>query len=379
MIAALEGKPLHEPRSVAEAAQAMTALAREKRRVAFVGGGTEMSLGAPPERIDAVMRTSGLSRIVEYQPADMVMVVEAGVALGALQQAAHEHRQRLALDPPWSDRATIGGIVAASSFGPRRARYGAVRDLIIGVQLVRADGTVARGGGKVVKNVAGFDLPKLACGSLGTLGLIAGATFRLHPLPEASETVVVPGISAEEVVATVARARSAQLEPAALAALRGASGFELALCFEGFGKGVEQQVARLRQLAPNARTDEAIWERHDAIRTGGPLRIKVAALGTHLAAVEKALLPLALDFAWYPTLGTGFAAGAAAGGAAALVSDARAELGRRGGSLVVQAAPDGLRVDPWGPPPASFPLMQRLKDNFDPEHRLNPGRFVGGI
>ena len=143
---------------------------------------------------------------------------------------------------------------------------------MIGVRVVAADGEIVKGGGRVVKNVAGFDLPKLACGSLGTLGLIAGATFRLHPLPEASETVVVAGLSAEEVVATVARARSAQLEPAALAALRGASGFDLALCFEGFGNGVEQQVARLRQLAPNARTDEAIWERHDAIRTGGPLR-----------------------------------------------------------------------------------------------------------
>ena len=380
MTEAFPGKPVHEPLGVPEAAQLLSALARDKQRVAFVGGGTELSLGAPAERIDAVVRTRGLSRIVEYQPADMVMVVEAGVTLAVLQQAAREHRQRLALDPPWPDRATIGGIVATSSFGPRRARYGSVRDLIIGVQMVRADGTVARGGGKVVKNVAGFDLPKIACASLGTLGLIAGATFRLHPLPEASETLVLPGLSAADVAATVAQVRAAQLEPAALAALRGASGYDLALCFEGFGKGVQQQVARLRQLAPSARADDAgIWARHDAVRTGGPLRIKVAALGTHVAAVEKALSPLALDFAWYPTLGIGFAAGVAVEGAAALLSDARAELARRGGSLVVQAAPAGLRIDPWGPPPASFPLMQRLKDNFDPEHRLNPGRFVGGI
>ena len=379
MIAALEGKPAHEPRSVSEAAQVLSALARDKQRVAFVGGGTELSLGAPPERIDATLRTRGLSRIVEYQPADMVMVVEAGVTLAALQQAAREHRQRLALDPPWPDRATIGGIVATSSFGPRRARYGAVRDLIIGVQMIRADGTVARGGGKVVKNVAGFDLPKLACGSLGTLGLIAGATFRLHPLPEMSQTVVVPGLSAADVVAIVARTRAAQLEPSALAALRGRSGYDLALCFEGFGKGVQQQVARLRQLAPSAREDDGIWASHDAVRTGGPLRVKVAALGTRLAEVDKALSPLALDFVWYPTLGLGFASGTARGEAASLVADARAQLTRRGGSLVVHAAPAGLRVDAWGPPPAGFALMQRLKDNFDPGRRLNPGRFVGGL
>lgn len=379
MIAALEGRPMHEPRSVAEAAQVLATLARDKQRVAFVGGGTELSLGAPPERVDAVVRTHGLSRIVEYQPADMVMVVEAGVTLSALQEAAREHRQRLALDPPWPSLATIGGIVATSSFGPRRARYGAVRDLIIGVQMVRADGTIARGGGKVVKNVAGFDLPKLACGSLGTLGLIASATFRLHPLPEASETLVVPDLSAADVVATVARMNQAQLEPAALAALRSSAGYELALCFEGFGKGVQQQVARFRQLAPAARADDAIWVAHDAVRTGGPLRIKVAALGTQLARVEKVLAPLALDFAWYPSLGLGFASGLAAEQAAALLADARAELARVGGSLVVQSTPADLRVDPWGPPPPGFPLMQRLKDNFDPEHRLNPGRFVGGL
>jgi glycolate oxidase FAD binding subunit len=379
MIAEFEGKPAHEPRTVAEASQVLSALARERRRVAFVGGGTELSLGAPPERIDAVVRTGGLGRIVEYQPADMVMVVEAGLTLAGMQQAAREHRQCLALDPPWPDRATIGGIVATSSFGPRRARYGGVRDLIIGVQMVRADGTVARGGGKVVKNVAGFDLPKLACGSLGTLGLIAGATFRLHPLPEASETMVVPGLSSAEVVATAGRLRAAQLEPTALAALRGPSGYDLALRFEGFGKGVRQQVAQLRKLAPAARDDEGIWARHDAIRSKGPLRVKVAALATHLPHVDSALSPLALEFAWYPTLGIGFGAGAAAQGAAAQLADARGELALRGGSLVVQSAPAGLRVDAWGPPPASFPLMQRLKDNFDPEHRLNPGRFVGGI
>jgi glycolate oxidase FAD binding subunit len=379
MIPAFEAAAAHEPESVAEAARVMGELAREGRRIAFVGGGTELELGATPERIDAVVRTRGLRRILEYQPADMVMVVEAGVTLAEMQAAAREHRQRLALDPPWPDRATIGGIVATGAFGPRRARYGAVRDLIIGVELVRADGAVAHGGGKVVKNVAGFDLPKVASGSLGTLGLIAGATFRLHPLPEASETVVVPGLSPAEVVATVARIRAAQLEPAAAAALRGPSGYDLALCFEGFGKGVEQQLGKLRQLSPSARGADDAWARHDEVRTGGSLRIKVAALPTDLPEVDRVLAPLGLRLAWYPTLGLGFASGAAGEHASASIADARAELARRGGSLVVQAAPRELRADPWGPPPPAFAVMRRLKDNFDPDHRLNPGRFVGGL
>jgi glycolate oxidase FAD binding subunit len=379
LISAFEAAEQHEPESVAEAARTMQELARGGRCVAFAGGETELELGGRPARIDAVVRTRRLRRIVEYQPADMVMVVEAGVTLAEMQAAAREHRQRLALDPPWPDRATIGGIVATGAFGPRRARYGGVRDLIIGVELVRADGAVAHGGGKVVKNVAGFDLPKLACGSLGTLGLIAGATFRLHPLPEASETVVLPGLSAAEVVAAVARLRAAQLEPVAAIALRAPSGYDLAICFEGFGKGVEQQVTKLRQLAPSARAASDEWPRHDLVRVGGPLRIKVAALPTQLPDLDQLLAPLGLRFAWYPTLGLGFAAGAAGEEAPALLADARAELVRRGGSLIVQTAPADFPFEPWGPPPASFPIMQRLKQNFDPDHRLNPGRFVGGL
>jgi glycolate oxidase FAD binding subunit len=378
LISAFEAAEQHEPESVAEAARTMQELARGGRCVAFAGGETELELGGRPARIDAVVRTRRLRRIVEYQPADMVMVVEAGVTLAEMQAAAREHRQRLALDPPWPDRATIGGIVATGAFGPRRARYGGVRDLIIGVELVRADGAVAHGGGKVVKNVAGFDLPKLACGSLGTLGLIAGATFRLHPLPEASETVVVPGLSAAEVVATVSRIRAAQLEPAAGAALRGPSGYDLALCFEGFGKGVEQQVAKMKQLAGSTRPAAHEWQRHDAIRVGGPLRIKVAALPTDLPEVDELLAPLGLRFAWYPTLGLGFASGQVGDRTRSLLAGAREEL-RQGGSLVVQAAPPDLGVEPWGPPPPAFEVMQRLKDNFDPDHRLNPGRFVGGL
>src|SRR5262249_7892182 len=161
-----------------------------------VGGGTDLGLGAPPARLDAVLATSGLDRVVEHAPSDQIVVVEAGRTLGQLQSVLAEHGQRLALDPAMPGKKTIGGIVAADAFGPRRARFGSVRDLIIGVSFVRADGAAARGGGKVVKNVAGFDLPKLFVGSLGTLGLITTATFRLHPLPEEEVSVLLPGRTA---------------------------------------------------------------------------------------------------------------------------------------------------------------------------------------
>ena len=238
-----------------------------KHRIAFIGGGTQLDLGNPPNAIDAEVRTDRMNRIIDYSPSDMVLTAEAGVTIASINAAAREHRQMLALDPPQPERATIGGVVATGAFGPRRARYGTVRDLIIGVTLVRADGVVARGGGKVVKNVAGFDLPKIACGSLGTLGMIAETTFRLHPLPEKSATAVFRGLNPERVLAKTRKIREMQLEPASVVALRTASGtYDLGIRFEGFSKGVDQQMQRLDAV------DESFD--HDAARTGGRTRIR---------------------------------------------------------------------------------------------------------
>ncbi|HEX3758211.1 MAG TPA: FAD-binding oxidoreductase [Kofleriaceae bacterium] len=393
-IAGVRPRAVVAPASLDECAAWMAEAARDKLRLGFVGGGTALELGAPPAGLDAVVRTERMARIIEHAPADQVVLVEAGVALGALQASLAAHGQRLALDPPAADRATIGGLVATAGFGPLRARYGAVRDLIIGVTLVLADGTVARGGGKVVKNVAGFDLPKIACGSLGTLGLIAAAAFRLHPLPEVVQTVQVSGLRPEQVVALLGAARDAQLEPTCAVAVTaaGAPGtpgrFDLGVRFEGFGKGLAQQVARLAELARAAGapaeplSDDAaaaFWRRHDAVRTAVPLRIRVAAPPAQFPAVAAQLAGLG-PLAWYALLGVGFAGGevdpAAAGPA---ITAARAALVAGGGSLVIERAPAGLGIEPWGPPPPAFAIMQRLKRRFDPDGRLNPGRFVGGL
>ena len=333
-----------------------------KHRIAFVGGGTQLALGNPVEA-DAEVRTERLTRIVDYSPSDMVLTAEAGVTLAQVNAAAAEHGQRLALDPPQPDRATIGGIVATGTFGPRRARYGTVRDLIIGVTLVRADGVVARGGGKVVKNVAGFDLPKMACGSMGTLGMIAEATFRLHPMPEKSATAVFRGLSTADVFAKTKSMRDLQLEPVSVVALRVASGqYDLGVRFEGFGKGVDQQMQRL------GAHDEPFD--HDAARTGGPTRVRIGSLPSRFAAVAaivETLDPKA--FAWYPTLGVGFLE---CGGSAAALVAARDSIGQ----LIVETR---TSVDPWGSAGSAFPIMQSLKQRFDPDRRLNPGRFAGGL
>jgi len=381
----------YAPASIQDCADVMAETARSQLTLGFIGGGTALELGAPPRALDAVVRTERLARILEYAPADMVIVAEAGVTLAALQACVGAHGQRLALDAPWPERATVGGVVATGAAGPLRARYGAVRDLIIGVTLVRADGEVARGGGKVVKNVAGFDLPKVACGSLGTLGLIAAAAFRLHPLPEVVTTVMAAGLGAEAVVALVAATRSAQLEPASVVALSTAGRFDVGVRFEGFDRGVQHQVARMIEIAAatkvpaEALSDAAaagFWRRHDAVRTAAGLRVRIASLPTRLPEVAARVAPLG-ELAWYATLGTGFARGAVGDPAAlaAAVTAARAPLVAEGGSLVVEAAPAELRaaVEVWGPPPGSFPIMQRLKQRFDPAGRCNPGRFVGGL
>jgi len=334
-----------------------------KHRIAFVGGGTQLDLGNPLNAIDAEVRTDRMNRIVDYSPSDMVLTAEAGTTIASINAAAREHRQMLALDPPQPERATIGGVVATGAFGPRRARYGTVRDLIIGVTLVRADGVVARGGGKVVKNVAGFDLPKIACGSLGTLGMIADATFRLHPLPEKSATAVFRGLTPERVLAMTRKIREMQLEPASVVALRTASGrYDLGIRFEGFSKGVDQQMQRLG--GPDESFD------YDAARTGGPTRVRIATLPSRFAEVDRIIEQLEPKaFAWYATLGVGFLE---CGGSADALLEARAAVG----SLILETRSD---IDPWGPVGNSFPIMENLKLRFDPERRLNPGRFAGGL
>lgn len=395
------------PSTLAEATEALRRADRDGERVLFIGGGTELSLGAPPTGVEVVLATERLERIVEHAPLDQIVTVEAGVRLASLQDTLAASGQLLALDAPWASRATLGGLVATNAFGPRRTRYGSIRDLIIGISIVRADGTEARGGGKVVKNVAGFDLPKLMVGSLGTLGFISTVTFRLHPRPETERTVLFPDLDADAVRRVVLVLREAQLEPGAAAALVREGGddlgvrfdgrFELGVRFEGFEAGVRQQAMKLLDLATRqgwraeslgAAVARSFWARHDDARESfAGFRAKLAAEPMELERVANAAIGslfAALEVprcVCYPMLGLAFVAGEVRvpGQVAAAVTAAREAIPE--GSVVLHAAPPEVReaVDVWGPPPAALPLMKAVKQRLDPGRRLAPGRFVGGI
>jgi glycolate oxidase FAD binding subunit len=407
---AVDGVPVARvarPGSVAEAGQVLAAAAADGLAVAFVGGGSKLGLGNPPERVDLLVSTERLDQVLEHAAGDLVVRVQGGARLADLQAALAPAGQWLALDPP-EPRATVGGVVAANASGPRRLRYGTVRDLIIGITVVLADGTVARAGGKVVKNVAGYDLAKLFCGSLGTLGLVAEATFRLHPLPAAAAVVTLEVDSPQRVGAAVGPLLRSALEPSAVELawpdwqLPG----RLTVVFEGIRPGVEAQAAACAELLGRVGTAAVAGpgETDAALDTLGVRPFEKADVGVKVTCPPADLAAVLEDLRAGPSpwlgpvhahAGTGvlwvasdFGEGEleASGGRmvpalAGAVTAARERLAALGGSLVLVKAPPELKraVDAWGPAGDAVELMRRVKERFDPDRRLSPGRFVGGI
>lgn len=383
------------PASLEDAAAILGDAASRDETVAFRGGGTSLELGYPPERVDVLVSTERLTRVVDYAPADLVLEVEAGLTLAALQQTAGANKQRLALEVPYPELATLGGIVATNAFGPRRVRYGSLRDLIVGVSLVRADGSRARGGGKVVKNVAGFDLPKIMVGSLGTLAMIATVTLRLHPLPTAAAGFRVEGCTGDDLRALERAIVAAQLEPSAFLAERCPGGYRAHVLFEGFDAGVAEQSERFAALAvqlgrrAESEAQTLLATLDETVRTHGNVRVRFSVPPSSLSLLEsEALAPLAQALAdakvvTYPSLGVAFVSGFADDARAAILAleGARRCAERCTGNVVIVDAPHAVteRVDVYGTLPASFALMRRLKERFDPARRLNRGRFLGGL
>jgi glycolate oxidase FAD binding subunit len=395
------------PRSVEEASQVLAAAAADGLAVAFAGGGGKLGLGNPPERVDLMVLTRGLDQVLEHAAGDLVVRAQAGVRLADLQQRLAPAGQWLALDPP-EPRATLGGVVAANASGPRRLRYGTVRDLIIGITVVLADGTVARAGGKVVKNVAGYDLAKLFCGSLGTLGMVAEVIFRLHPLPAAAAVVTLGVEGPDQAGQAVRRLLRSTLEPSAVELTIDEWGWpgRLTAVFEGIQPGVEAQAAAAAELlgqvgeaavAGPGQTEAAFNQLGALPFEKAEYALKAAFPPAELAGVLEDLGGGRLRWGGGPMTahaGTGVlwmasgaregdipADSAAFGTTVGAITKVRERLAARGGSLVVVKAPPELKraVDVWGPAGDALGLMRRVKERFDPDRRLSPGRFLGGI
>ena len=245
-------------------------------------------------RIGADLATDRLDRILEHEAGDLTCTVEAGIRLSALQSALARHGQRLALDPPGDP--TIGACLAANLSGPLRHRFGAPRDLVLGVTLVLADGTIANAGGKVVKNVAGYDLGKLVCGSRGTLALIARVALRLHPIPAAAATLVVETDDAAGAVAALLRS---PLQPSALDILHPG---RVCVLVEGAAAAVADQLDRARALVGGDETDESVWEESRTRQgtAGGRLHFDPGSLRATLADLDETVVRPASGVAYVP-------------------------------------------------------------------------------
>ncbi len=368
------------PGSTEEAAAVLRVAAEHDLALVARGAGTKLDWGTPPRRLDLIVDTGRLDRVVEHAAGDLVAVVQAGVPLAALAERLAGAGQRLAVDEVVPG-TTVGGAIATGLTGPRRLQAGAVRDLVLGATLVRADGVVARSGGKVVKNVAGYDVAKLVCGAYGTLGLVTEAAFRLHPVAPAAAyaSVRVPDPAAAH--ATVQRVLHAQFVPAAVELDRPEPGgpVEVALLLEGTAAGVAARTRpALDALGPGAAAVDrpAWWGRLPAGDVLVKATTELAGVGRLLEGVEKAG-PAGVR----GSAGIGvFHLAVGAGAAAAFVETLRGAAPAWSGSVVVLSAPAAVRaeVDAWGPV-AGLDLMRRVKEQFDPQGRLAPGRFVGGI
>jgi glycolate oxidase FAD binding subunit len=381
------------PGSEKEVAQILAFADATGLGVAPRGGGTKMDWGNAPRRLDLILSMARIDRILEHAWADLTVNVEAGCTLQALQTSLAKHGQRLAFDGLWPDRATVGGVVAANDSGALRLRFGSLRDLIIGVTLALPDGTLASSGGKVVKNVAGYDLPKLATGALGTLGVITRAVFRLHPLPQQSKVFRFGADGFEAMQRQMLAIQDSKLAHTGLEVhCSWEETPQAEILFEATEAGLGAQEAQLRRLLGSTpikeiatsdwRGRQDLWDRagkDSAIGKASVLPAGFARFAEYLMTrSEKQNLQWHMIFQ-----ATGIAAlglRGEPGMLAAEIASMRSHLLREGGSFQVQRRPDALRaLDGWDDPGDALPLMRAVKRQLDAKNTLNHGRFVGGI
>jgi glycolate oxidase FAD binding subunit len=407
-LASLHPKLVLVPGSESELAEVLR-LANEVGLVVIPrGGATKLDWGNAPSRADLILSTAHLNRVLEHASSDLTVTVEAGCTIESLQQTLAQHGQRLAIDPLWPDKATVGGILSTNDSGALRLRFGALRDLIIGVTIALPDGTLASSGGRVVKNVAGYDLPKLVTGAFGTLGVITRAVFRLHPLPHHSRSLSISTAQPKETEKCVLAIQNSKLAHTFLQSHFSDETSPVSdILFEGTEAGLAAQESQLRNLVAPASVSEAsspawtaregLWNFHDPQTTAiAKISILPANLASTIQRIDVSVrvhhlrwrtLIYATGIGWLRLVCQAPASGDTVErsrtalvqlrGALQLL---RTELENQGGSLVVLHAPEKMPAfDAWGDAGDALPLMKSVKHRLDPKNTLNPGRFVGGI
>jgi len=398
-----------------EEVSALLKYANERgKSVSVEGNGSKRGFGGLRESYDIALSLSKHAGIVEHQAGDMIVTVKAGTPFGELQDFLRRHRQQVPLDPALPHLSTIGGVIAANDSGPKRLGYGSARDAVLGLRVVYPDGTVIRTGGKVVKNVAGYDMNKLFIGSMGTLGVITEITLKLRPVPKAESVVLVSfGGNPEDAREFIVRILDSVLEPVALELLSpsmaerltGNKALTLAVCFEDVEGAVADQENRTVRLAPRSAGTKVLrgeeiprfWERLSGIVPGG----RAAAVQDPVTAALKIgvknmdVLPLLLECERLAErLQTGIAAHGGAGhglcravlkgspqNVEAAIREIRDFAEKRKGYAAATHLPFFLRqrVGVWGEVPGYLFLMEGIKNKIDPRRVLNDRRFIGGI
>ena len=401
------------PASVQEIQDVLRFAAKENLSVMPAGAGTKLGIGNLPQKVDVVLATTRLNSVVEYEPADLTVTVEAGIRLAALQAVLAQHRQYLALDPPSADRCTLGGIVATNASGSLRLRYGAARNQVLGLRVVHANGTVVKSGGKVVKNVAGYDLNKLYIGAFGTLGIITEVTLKLSPIPAYEAILVADFQNVQGAIDTGLSIIGSQILPMFVNLSINAdcvgtvTDTKRPTLVVGFGgdpetvawqltecQGIMEQNAAfgvtITEGESQARLQEAIREfpaaDTDTERVIAKLNLKRTGIAEFAAQIMDeswardvqvmALLGSGILYLSIPvTSDTDFE------GLANTLTQLRQSTMEAQGNLIVEAAPPEIKqyIDVWGPVGDTLGLMKQVKDRFDADGLLNPGRFVSNI
>jgi glycolate oxidase FAD binding subunit len=385
------------PGDAQEAAEALAAAAALGRAVAPVGGGTALNMGNPPERVDCILSTEHLAGVIDYEPTDLVLSVGAGARFGDVQAVLAEHGQRLPLDPPGGAEATIGGLIATGRWGPLRYSAGTLRDLLIGISVAHPSGTVTKAGGMVVKNVSGYDMPRLYLGSLGTLGVVVSANFKVLPRPRAEATVIAAYDVPEKAFSAANELRNSSEPIAALEVTYFEQAWRLAARIEGRDGTVDAVAGRIGAIANGDVTrvegpESASWwasyvakqqvaQDENAVLVRCGVRPKeTAVLVTGMAEALNEIGIATPYLAASPGLGAVVARlDFGRVGSSRLLAEAQGVLLGLADTATILTAPPSWKhgIDVWGRLPEGFDVMRSLREQFDPQRTINPGRFAG--